>query len=113
MTSFDSQTWRTGIPAIGLAGSSRARRIYDVVCADDEDDIGFGKAFVDLFHLENDVVWNVGFGEQDVHMSGQASGDRMNGEAHVNIFFAQNFHDFGERMLCLRDRQTVAGNDDD
>jgi hypothetical protein len=58
---------------------------------------------VDFLHLENDVVRNVGFGEQDFHMSGQTTGDRMNRKTHVRAAFFKYADDFGERVLRLRD----------
>ena len=67
----------------------RARRVVeragvdDVVGADDEHDVGLREVVVDLLHLEHDVVRHLGFGEQHVHVPGQAAGDRVDGEAHV------------------------------
>ena len=97
----------------------RARRIVeragidDVVGADHDRDIGLGEVVIDLFHLDHDVVRHARFGEQHVHVTGQPSGDRMDGEADVDAALAQQLGDVEHRILRLRDGHAVAGDDDD
>src|SRR5580704_11423121 len=54
--------------------------IGDIVGADDKGNIGLRKVAVDLVHFDEAVVGDVGFGEQDIHVAGLASGGRMVGE---------------------------------
>src|SRR5699024_9059271 len=51
-----------------------------VVGADHQDYRGFVEVVVDLVHFQDDVVGHLGFGQQDVHVSGQTSGHRMHAE---------------------------------
>ena len=55
-------------------------RIDDVVGADDERDVGLRQLGIDVVHLDERVVGNLGLGEQHVHVAGHAAGDRMNRE---------------------------------
>src|ERR1035438_1960327 len=68
-------------------------RIGDVVGADDEGNIGLRKVAVDLVHFDEAVVGDVGFGEQDIHVAGHASGDRMDGEANVDALLGEDVVD--------------------
>ena len=72
-----------------------------------------GEFVVDLVHFEDDVVRDIRLGEQDVHVAGQASGDGVDGEFDLDAAFFEDLADLGERVLCLCDREAVAGNDDD
>ena len=86
--------------------------VHDVVRADHEHDVGVREVVVDLVHLEHDVVRHVRFGEQHVHVSGQAAGDRVDAEAHVDAFAAQPLRDVADRVLRARHRHAVARHDD-
>jgi hypothetical protein len=73
------------MPAIGLPGRP-ARRVDDVVGADDDGHVGVREVLVDLVHLHHDVVGHLGLGQQHVHVAGHAAGHRVDGKAHVTPF---------------------------
>src|SRR5262249_46498049 len=87
-------------------------RIGDVVGANDEGDIGLREVTVDFVHVEKAIVGNVGFREQDVHVPGHATGDRMNRKLHVHAALGERIVEFAHFVLRLRDGHTVTGNDD-
>ena len=87
-------------------------RVDRVVGADHEHDRGAGEVVVDLVHLEDDVVGHLRLGEQHVHVPGQATGDRVDAEAHLDAALAQLTGEVGDRVLGLGDRHAVAGGDD-
>ena len=102
------QTSSTGMPAIGLVGSSCAAGIHDVVGADHHRDVGVREVLVDLVHLHHDVVGHLRLGQQHVHVAGHAAGDRVDAEAHVDALLAQQLGDLVDRVLRLRHRHAVA-----
>ena len=55
-----------------------------VLDRDHDGDVGARHLGVDLLHLAELLVGDVGLGEEDVHVAGHASGDGVNGEAHVD-----------------------------
>ena len=101
------------MPAIGLAGVLGGGGVDGVVGADDEDDVGGGEVVVDLVHLQDDVVGDLGLGQQHVHVPGQPAGDRVDAEPDVDAAFAQLVGEFGDGVLRLGDGHAVAGRDDD
>jgi hypothetical protein len=42
-------------------------RVNGVVGANDQDNVSVGEVVIDLVHLHDDVVGDVGFGEQHIH----------------------------------------------
>src|SRR6185437_8422046 len=87
--------------------------IGDVVRADDERYVGLGHVSVDVFHFNEAVVGDVGFGEKHVHVAGHASGNGVNGEADVYALLGEAIVKFADFVLRLGDGHAVAGNDDD
>src|ERR1019366_5514749 len=49
--------------SIGAGG-----RVGNVVGANDQGDIGLRKVAVDFVHLNQTVIGNIGFGQQDIHV---------------------------------------------
>ena len=58
--------------------------IDDVVGADHQRHVGLRHLGIDVVHLDQLVVGDVGLGEQHVHVAGHAAGDRMDRELHVD-----------------------------
>ena len=98
-------TSSTGMPAIGLFGSSWAEGLT-------HRDIGIREVLVQFIHFEHDVVRHSRLGQQDVHMTGHATGDRVNPETHVDALVTQELGDLVDRVLRLGDGHAVAGHDD-
>src|ERR1035441_5021594 len=67
-----------GAGSIGASGG-----VGDIIGANYQRDVSLREVAIDLVHLNQAVVGNICFGEQDVHVTGHASGNRMNGKAHV------------------------------
>jgi diguanylate cyclase (GGDEF)-like protein/PAS domain S-box-containing protein len=88
------------------------RRVHDVVGADHHGDVGGREVVVELVHFQHDVVGHLGFGQQHVHVAGHAPRHRMDAEADVDALLAQVLGDLVHRVLGLRHRHAVAGNDD-
>ena len=88
-------------------------RVDGVVGSDDQDDVGVGEVLVDLVHLHDDVVGDVGLGEQHVHVARQTSGHRMDGELDVDALRGELGGEVGHRVLRLGDGHAIARSDDD
>jgi hypothetical protein len=88
------------------------RRVHDVVGADHHGHVGGREVVVELVHFHHDVVGHLGFGQQHVHVAGHAPRHRVDAEADVDALLAQVLGDFIHRVLGLRHRHAVAGNDD-
>ena len=58
------------------------RRVDHVVGADDQRHVGVLELAVDLLHLLEPVVGDVGLGQQHVHVAGHAAGHRVDGVDH-------------------------------
>ena len=58
-------------------------------------------------------VRHVGLGQQDVHVAGHPSGDRMDRVLHLDAALLELIGEFAHAVLRLRDRHAVAGHDDD
>ena len=84
-----------------------------IVRADNQHYIGFREVVVDFVHFQHDVVGDFGFGEQYVHMTGQAAGDGVDAEAYFGAVFTQKLGDFGNGVLRLRHCHAVARGDND
>ena len=57
-------------------------RIHDVVGPQHQGHVGLRHLGVDLLHLDEAVVRDLGLGQQDVHVARHAAGDRVHGELH-------------------------------
>ena len=68
---------------------------------------------VDLVQLLDDLVRHAGLGEKHVHVSGKAARDGVDRVADVDAARGQRIADLAHRVLRLRDRHAVAGDDDD
>ena len=112
MTSSASQTLEHGHPGDGAAGVVEGGGVDGVVGADDQDDGGVVEVVVDLVHLQDDVVGDLGLGEQDVHVARQAAGDGVDAEPDGDAFLAELAGQFGDPVLGLGHRHPVAGGDD-
>src|SRR5260370_23953052 len=102
---------RHSVDGAGRVGAGG--RVGNVVGANHQSDIGLGEIAVDLIHLDQAVVGNVGFGQQNVHVAGHASGNGMNGKAHVHAALAQAVVKFAHFVLGLGHSHAVSGNDND
>ena len=60
----------------------------------------------------SDVYGHVGFGEQHVHVAGHAAGDRVDRVLDLDAFLLELVGQLADRVLRLRDRHPVAGDDD-
>ena len=70
ITSWASLTSMIGIPGIGESGSFFGGRVGDVVRPDHDRDVGLRHLGVDVVHLPELLVGDVGLGEQHVHVTG-------------------------------------------
>ena len=89
------------------------RGVRHVVGADDQRDVGARELAVDVVHLLELVVRDVGLGEQDVHVAGHAPRDRVDRVQDLDAAALELGGEVGDRALGLRDRHAVAGHDDD
>ena len=105
----DREDGHAGDRAAGVLGGGG---VDGVVRADDQDDGGVGEVVVDLVHLEDDVVGDLGLGEQDVHVAGQSPGDGVDAEPDVDAALAELAGEVGDAVLRLGDGHAVAGGDD-
>ena len=86
--------------------------VGDVVGADHERDVGARELAVDVVHLLELLVRDVGLGEQHVHVAGHAAGDGMDGVEDLDAALLELGGEVGDRALGLRHRHAVAGDDD-
>ena len=107
------QTSSTGMPAIGLVGSSCAAGLTMSLAPMTMATSVSREVLVDLVHLHHDVVGHLGLGQQHVHVTRHAAGHRVDAEAHVDALLAQRLGDLVHRVLRLRHRHAVARHDDD
>ena len=113
MTVRALSTSRMGMPKMGLEESVRAAGLVTSLRANHQRDVGLRKLPVDVVHLDQAVVGNIGFGQQHVHVARHAAGHGMDGEAHVHAALAQRVKKFPYLVLRLGHRHAVAWNDDD
>src|SRR4029077_8220425 len=97
----------------GAGGVGARGGIGDIVGADDQRDVSLAHVAIDVVHVEEFVVGDVGFGEEHVHVAGHATGDGVNAEADVDAAFGERVEKFADFVLGLRDGHAVAGNDHD
>ena len=72
-----------------------------------------GEFAVDVIHLDQAVVGDVGFGEEHVHVAGHAAGDGVDGELHVHAAAGEGIEQLADLVLRLRHGEAVSGDDDD
>ncbi len=97
----------------GAVGVVFRRRIGDVVGADDDRDVGARHLRIDLLHLAQLLVGDVGLGQQYVHVAGHAAGDGVDRVADGDAALLQLVGDLLDRVLGLGDGEAVAGDDHD
>jgi len=93
--------------------TSRIGRIYDVVRADDEHDVGLRELSVHLIHLEQLIVRHVRLGQQNVHVSGHAASDRVNCVFHIDATLLEIGRKLAHCVLRFGNGQSITGNDYD
>ena len=81
-------------------------RIHDVIGPDHQHDVGLRELAIHLVHLQQLIVRNVRFGEQDVHMAWHAAGDRMNRVFHIDAAALEIRRQLAHGVLRLGYRQT-------
>ena len=98
------------------AGDRRAGpsggRVGDVVRADDQGHVGAPELGVDVLHLAQRGVGDVGLGEQHVHVARHAAGHRVDRVLDLDPARLEQLRELAHRVLRLRDRQAVARHDD-
>ena len=112
MTLSAFQTVSTGMPAIGLLGSSDAAGLTVSLAPMTRTTSVLVEVVVDLVHLQHDVVGHLGLGQQHVHVAGQASRDGVDAEPDVDAAIAQLAGQVGDAVLGLGDGHAVARRDD-
>ena len=75
--------------------------VDDVVGADDQAHVGLRHLGVDVVHLDELVVWNVGLGQQHVHVPRHAAGHRVNAKGHVHAALGQRIEHLAYLVLRL------------
>ena len=98
---------------MGLEESRARSRIGDVIGADHQRDISLREFAIDVIHLDQPVVGNVGFGQQHIHVSWHAARDGMDGKSHIHTSLAECVIEFTYLVLSLRDRHAITRNNDD
>ncbi len=71
------------------------------------------KLAIDVLQLEHLVIVDARLGQQHVHVPGHAARHRVDGELHLDALLLKQIGHFAQRMLGLRHRHAVAGNDND
>jgi len=87
--------------------------VDDVIGPDDKCEVCLREFAVDFIHLENDVIGDVRLGEQNIHMSWQSAGDRVDGETDLDPGVSKFLDDLGEGMLGLGNGHSIPGHDHD
>ena len=98
---------------MGLVGSLRAAGIHHIVGPDNQGDVGFPESIVDLIHLVEPVIGDVGFSEKDVHVTWHPAGHRMDRIADLAAVLLDQLGEFTDLVLRLGNCQAVARDDDD
>src|SRR5216683_1886522 len=94
----------------GATGIGARGGIGDIVCTDHQGHIGLRKIAVDFVHVQQLVVGNVGFREQDIHVSGHATGDRMDSKLYVHAALGEGVVQLAHLMLRLGYGHSIAWN---
>jgi hypothetical protein len=87
----DLSTSMMGIPAMGELGSVRATGLTTSLAPITRATSYLLHLRVDVVHLAQLVVGNVGLGQQHVHVAGHAAGDRVHAEIHVQPLDSSRF----------------------
>ena len=98
---------------MGLDLSWRAGGVGHVVGADHQGHVALRELGVDVVHLDQLVIGDVGLGQQHVHVARHAAGHRVDGELHVDAAARQHVVQLADLVLRLRHRHAVARHDDD
>ena len=106
------QTSSTGMPAIGLAGSSCAAGLT-MSLAPMTIETSVGEVVVDLVHLQHDVVGHLGLGSSTFMCPGMRPATGWMPKRTLTPFSRSMLGDLEHRVLRLRDGHAVAGHDDD
>ena len=101
------------MPAIGLVGSSAAAGLTVSLAPMTSTTEVSAKSSLISSISRTMSYGHLGLGEQHVHVPGQAAGDRVDAEPHVDAAVAQLADQVGDGVLRLRDGHAVAGGDDD
>ena len=101
-----------GMPKIGLRLVVPGGRIDHVVGPDDQRHVGLRHLGIDLVHLDQLIVGDLGLGQQHVHVAGHAAGHRVDGELHLHAALGQRVVQFADAVLGLGHGHAVAGHDD-
>ena len=88
-------------------------RVGDVVGADHESYVRALELGVDVVHFLELRVGHVSLGQQHVHVARHSPGHRMDCVRDVDPAGLEQVGQFAYAVLRLRDRQAVAGDDDD
>ena len=94
--------------ALSLTGG----RIEDIIGSDHDHEVGVLKVVIDPLHLEEVIVRHIRLGEEDIHMARHTTGDGMDGKANFGAIAAKRVSELLHLMLRLRERHTIAGDDD-
>src|SRR5207247_5304514 len=88
-------------------------RVDHIVRTDYEGHVSGGELAIDLIHLLELFVGDVGFSQKNVHVAGHAAGDGMDGVLDLDAALLELVGELLQRMLSLGDGTSVAGDDDD
>ena len=94
--------------ALRLAGC----RIEDIIRSDHDHEVGRLEVVIDPLHLEEVIVGHIRLGEEDIHVTRHTPGDGVDGKANLCAIAAKRVGELLHLMLRLRERHTVAGDDD-
>jgi hypothetical protein len=90
------QTSSTGMPAIGLFGSSWAAGLTMSLAPITSTTSVCREVLVDLVHFQDDVVGHLGLGQQHVHVPGHPPRHRVDAEAHRDALATQVLGDLAD-----------------
>ena len=93
-------TSSTGMPAMGLVGSSCAAGFTMSLAPMTMATSVSGKSLVDLVHLHHDVVGHLGFGQQHVHVARHAARHRVDGKAHLHAPLSRRVFTMSLTVCC-------------
>src|SRR5207237_7229920 len=78
-------------------------RIGHVIGPDYQCDVGLWKLAIDVIHLKQLLIWNVSFGQQDIHVARHASGNGVDGKADVHAPLGQRVIERSEERRVGRE----------
>ena len=86
------------------------RWVYNIVCANHDHYIGVVHFVVCIFHFLKFVVGDISFGQQDIHVPGHTSGNRMDTVFQFHSFTGKQVFQFMAKMLRLSHSESVSGD---